>query len=57
MEGGDPGKDASMTRNYTDELAAALRRGRRRRPADARAAHNLTDRWVALVRAGRARSR
>ena len=40
------------SRNYTDELVAALRRGRRRHPATARKAANLTDRWAALVRAG-----
>lgn len=39
-------------RNYTEELAAALRRGRRRRPAAARRARNMTDLWVALVQAG-----
>ena len=45
------------TRNYTDDLAAALRRGRTRRPANARKAHNLTDQWAALIRAGRAGTR
>lgn len=40
-------------RNYTEKLVAAMRRGRRRHPEDARSATNLTDQWVALVRAGR----
>jgi hypothetical protein len=41
-------------RNYTEELAAALRRGLRRRPAAARRAGNMnmTDLWVVLVQAG-----
>jgi hypothetical protein len=41
-------------RKYTEELAAALRRGLRRRPAAARRAGtmNLTDLWAILVQAG-----
>ncbi len=42
-----------MTRNYTDELVAALRRGRNRLPSQARTPANLTDQWAALIRAGR----
>jgi len=44
-------------RNYTEELAAAIRRGRRRRPAAVRRTCNMTDLWAALVQAGMERRR
>ncbi|MFN8559649.1 MAG: hypothetical protein U0531_20675 [Dehalococcoidia bacterium] len=43
-----------MARSYTDQLAAALRRGRRRSPVVLTQAKYLTDQWAMLIRAGSA---